>query len=30
MVNWVISELESLSESETNANLKRILEGNLD
>jgi hypothetical protein len=30
MVGWVIGELKSLSESETNANLKRILEGNLD
>lgn len=30
MVDWVIGELKSLSESETNANLKRILESNLD
>ncbi|MEX2380104.1 MAG: hypothetical protein WD530_05140, partial [Vicingaceae bacterium] len=30
MLEWVVGELRTLSESETNANLKRILEGNLD
>ena len=29
MKEWIIEELKQLSEAETNANLKRILEGSL-